>query len=117
MGHNTCSGATGMARKDSRTRGAAPAIPSLRDDFARGRQEARLSELGDLARQLFRRAAKMHPLQSCDLNFKFFDQQIAAEKCAFRRHPRGAFGVELRALRSHEAAQGFNVIGKRGSVV
>jgi hypothetical protein len=31
------------------------------------------------------------------------------------RHPRGAFAVELRALRSHEAAQGFNVIGKRGS--
>ena len=43
--------------------------------------------------------------------------RIAAEKCAFRRHPRGAFGVELRALRSHEAAQGFHVIGKRGSVV
>ena len=59
----------------------------------------------------------MHPLQSRDMNFKFFDQQIAAEKCAFRRHARGAFGVELRALRSHEAAQGFNVIGKRGSVV
>ena len=59
----------------------------------------------------------MHPLQSRDLNFKFLDQQIAAEKCAFRRHPRGAFGVELRALRSHEAAQGFHVIGKRGSVV
>jgi hypothetical protein len=32
-------------------------------------------------------------------NFKFLDQQIAAEKCAFRRHPRGAFVVELRALR------------------
>ena len=59
----------------------------------------------------------MHPLQSRDLNFKFFDQQIAAEKCAFHRHARGAFGVELRALRSHEAAQGFNVIGKRGGVV
>src|SRR5207253_8954293 len=35
----------------------------------------------------------------------------------FRRHARGAFGVELRALPSHETAQGFNVIGKRGSVV
>jgi hypothetical protein len=30
-------------------------------------------ELGDLACQLFRRVAKMHPLQSRNLNFKFFD--------------------------------------------
>jgi hypothetical protein len=52
-----------------------------------------------------------------DLNFKFFDQQIPAEKCAFRRHARGAFGVEFRALTGHEAAQRFDVIGKRGSVV
>ena len=59
----------------------------------------------------------MHPLQSRDLNFKFLDQQIAAEKCAFRRHPRGAFGVELRALRSDKTAQGFDVVGKRGGVV
>lgn len=74
-------------------------------------------ELGDLARQLLRRAAKMHPLQSRNLNFEFFDQQIAAEKCAFRRHARGPFGVEFSALRSHEAAQGLDVIGKRGSIV
>jgi hypothetical protein len=59
----------------------------------------------------------MHPLQSRDLNFKFFDQQITAEKCAFRRHARGAFGVEFRALRSHEAAQGFNVVGEKGGAV
>ena len=59
----------------------------------------------------------MHPLQSRNLNFKFFDQQITAEKCAFRSHARGTFGVEFRALRSHEAAQRFDVIGKRGSII
>ncbi len=37
------------------------------------------------------------------LNFKFFDQQITAEKCAFLSRARGTFGVEFRALRSHEA--------------